>query len=459
MRTIGYFANSEPATVEDILDGKEARAQMQRDLLEKYAVPLISFTMNIPGNRKTYPLAIQAFEEGKQAIEEALRQKGATAVHIRSAILKAGCIGLYSVDCPGNALKQWMLEIEGRHPLGRFFDIDVIDVNYKIIHGEERGREQRRCFLCGGPVWECMRARRHPAEELAAYTAKRLHMYFANQYADLTGRLAVRALLYEVCITPKPGLVDRHNCGAHTDMDLFTFIDSSCALIPYFRGITLQAQISAAEPEVLLTVLRPLGLHAEGLMLAATNGINTHKGLIFSMGIVCAALGYLKRLNQTVDLELLCETCARVAGRSLDELELERETASAKTNGQRAHAQHRVTGIRGEAAHGFPSVRRFSYPVLKRLCGQGYSLNESGVIALLHLLAHVDDTNMIHRSDLPTAKRVQKKLARLLAREQRVSPLLLQASKLDEEFIARNLSPGGCADLLAITLLFYFIFD
>ena len=109
-------------------------------------------------------------------------------------------------------------------------------------------------------------------------------------------RLACQALLYEVATTPKPGLVDRANSGSHRDMDFFTFQASAAALWPYFaRCAEIGMDTHSLPPEETFSRLRTPGKLAEGDMLRATAGVNTHKGAIFSMGILCGALGRLER--------------------------------------------------------------------------------------------------------------------------------------------------------------------
>ena len=105
-----------------------------------------------------------------------------------------------------------------------------------------------------------------------------------QRLADRIARDACRALLYEVNVTPKPGLVDRNNNGSHRDMDIFTFADSACALYPYFKSCALQGLAGKENPQELFCSLRPLGREAEEQMKQATNGVNTHKGAIFFDG-------------------------------------------------------------------------------------------------------------------------------------------------------------------------------
>lgn len=454
MRYKTCFEDAEPVTLEEMLDARELRAVKQRVLISRYEAPLICLTLNIPGEYKAYPLAIRAFEEGKSLIESALKGSAIPVLHSEGNVSRAGCEGYYCVECPAPKLKKLMLSIEEYHPIGRLFDIDVLDVDHTAARGENYGRAERRCIICGKPVWECSRGRTHSAELLAVHTARWLDDYYARQYADTVSCLAVRALLYEVNVTPKPGLVDRENSGSHKDMDIFTFLDSSCSLIPYFRDITFQAQQFDGEPEQLLSGLRFLGQQAEEIMLAGTNGVNTHKGLIFSLGIVCAAFGYLNGHGKPISEDSLFDLCSRIAKESTDELK--NPSSTQKTNGQEAFERHRISGIRGEAALGFPHVRSYGYPALVRSVQNGLSLNDAGIVALLHLMAHVDDTNMIHRSDIETLNSVKKEMLFLLQQEYDVKQLIQKVAALDKEFITNNLSPGGCADLLAISFMAYF---
>ena len=455
MMEIDYFADAESVSLEEMLAAREYRVCIQQTILQEYKKPLISFTLNIPGEYKIYPLVFQAFEEGKQAIECLLNRKTILSARVESFVKKTGCEAFYWADYPATDLKQLMLSVEEYHPLGRFFDIDVLDADGTPLHGVECGRKERPCFICGKPVWKCSRSRTHSADTLAIHTASQLRDYFAGQYAGKIGQFAVRALLYEVSVTPKPGLVDRGNSGSHTDMDFFTFIDSGCSLISYFQDVTRVSILFDGKPEHLLERIRPLGIAAEETMFAHAGGVNTHKGLIYSMGIVCAALGYLRQSGDEVQAESIFNMCARIAGTALNEFKVSEQQA--KTNGELVYEQYKIPGIRGEVLQGFPNVRDYSLPVMERMVKQGCSLNDAGIIALLHLIAHVDDTNIIHRSNLQRAEQIKSQLREHLEIESDEANLVKLSEALDTEFIAERLSPGGCADLLAITFLIYFV--
>lgn len=446
-----------PVTLEQMLDARERRAATQRRLLNEYGGTLICFTMNMPGEYKTYPLARRAFRCGQSMIDAQLSGNQIEILTMTGLESEAGCEAYYAVNADGARAKALMAAIEQGHPLGRLFDIDVLDRDGRAVKGADIGREERRCIVCGGPVWACARSRAHTAEQLALKTAGLIEDYFSRQYADQISGAAVRALLYEVCVTPKPGLVDRANNGAHRDMDIFTFVDSSAALTPYFREITHRAIGFEGDIEALLPALRYEGLRAEQAMLAATGGVNTHKGLIFSIGILCAAMGWLYGRERPPTAEALFATCARIAGGTPRELAVEGRRAA--TYGEAAFQGYGVTGARGEAARGFPAVREHGHPALKHGVAQGLSLNDAGVVTLLHLMIHVTDTNLIGRSSLQRLEELQTELRALLGVESDPARLLEYAAGLDRALIAEYLSPGGCADMLALSLLVYFLFD
>ena len=267
-------------------------------------------------------------------------------------------------------------------------------------------------------------------------------------------RLAVLALLCEVCTTPKPGLVDRANSGSHRDMDIRTFVDSALALGPYFETCARigreTARLAAAET---FARLRPAGIEAEQVMLAATGGVNTHKGAIFSMGIVCAAIGRL--MNDPRDTSAVLSECASMTQGLIASDFAGLTPECAVTVGQRLYLLHGITGIRGQAEAGFPAVREAGLPVLKNGISMGLSVNDAGCAALLALMTAATDTNLIARSSLETQQRIVHEIKDLLIADPYPDTRTLTA--LDREFISLNLSPGGSADLLAICYLLYFL--
>ena len=115
-------------------------------------------------------------------------------------------------------------------------------------------------------------------------------------------------MLHEVAATPKPGLVDRNNCGAHADMDIFTFCTSASVLQPFFTKIAYEgSRFNGNNNTDLLKAIRPLGIEAEKRMFLATKGVNTHKGLIFSLGILISATANILSRKEKVTAEEICD--------------------------------------------------------------------------------------------------------------------------------------------------------
>ena len=188
-------------------------------------------------------------------------------------------------------------------------------------------------------------------------------------------------------------------------------------------------------------------------MLDATHGINTHKGAIFSIGITCAALGRLDRSLWKDSARVLAEVSAMTKGLTAQDFAgVTAETAV--TAGQKLYVQYGITGVRGQVEAGLPAVLEHGLPALEQGLAQGYDINRAGCGALLAILAHSTDTNIIARSSRKRQLALVDELNALLAQTPYPDEALLAA--LDDRFIAEHLSPGGSADLLALTYLLHF---
>lgn len=442
-----------PVTLDEMLAAREARAARQRELLDRHGGALVSFNLNIPGEYKAYPLAREAFDDGMRSMQGQLRRAKLAVFERLEHASNAGFEGYFAVDATPEQVKALTMIVENGHPLGRLFDFDVLGVDGVPLKGVDAGRGVRTCFICGKPVWECARSRAHPVEELSLKTAEMMQKHFDAQYADAIASHATRALLYEVNTTPKPGLVDRDNNGSHRDMDSFTFIDSSVVLTPYFRQLVHAGLKYQGDACALLPWLRYPGQTAEEAMFDATDGVNTHKGLIFSLGIFCSAMGFLRARDLSPTLDAILGVCSEIAANTPAEL----DQADCRTHGERVHRQYGLTGVRGEAAAGYPHVRDHGYPAFTAARERGCSANDAGVISLLHLIAWVPDTNMVTRSSLDTLRKVQEELRAFLQSNPTPKAALAHARELDRQFTIQNLSPGGCADLLALVFFLSFV--
>lgn len=443
-------------TLSEVLDARENRVKIQREIIEKYKSTLISLTLNIPGGLKVYPLSIKTYNEAISLITKHLKRHHINIIYQTDKKEKTGYEGFFVVEGNPLRIKKLMVDIENSCGLGRIFDIDVLDNSGNKVSRSELNIAERSCLICNDNGHACSRSRRHEAEELQRKVIEIMEDYFYNQFAKKCAEYACRALLYEVCITPKPGLVDRNNNGSHKDMDMFTFIDSASVLTTYFGDLILSGiKYHDEKPEILFEKIRYLGMLAEDDMFFITNNVNTHKGIIFSLGIICASLGYLYKNEKDINTDNILKI-SKLMTSEIDDDFKEITKENAKTYGEKLYTSYGITGIRGEAAGGFPSVKIHGLPILKKLIKKGYSLNEAGALTLLNLIANVKDTNIIARSSIELLEGIQFRIQNLIDKKGIENISNDEIIDLDNQFIKMNISPGGCADLLAITLMLYF---
>ena len=214
-------------TLEQVLLARDRRVQRQQALHRQYGGTLLSFTMNIAGPVKDTPLVCLAFRAGLAALD---RDLGAP-VHRESVAAPTGPEALLVYHRPAGAVKDLCLRLEEQTPVGRLYDLDVLSPG-----GEKLSRPQsRRCLICGGPVTVCSRSRAHGLAAIRARTRDILADFAAGHLSAL----ARQALEDEVDLTPKPGLVDRRNTGAHDDMDRPLF---------HRRAAAMAAAVSKGSP-------------------------------------------------------------------------------------------------------------------------------------------------------------------------------------------------------------------
>jgi holo-ACP synthase/triphosphoribosyl-dephospho-CoA synthase len=451
-----FFAGAEPVSLEAVLAFREEKARKQEALLAAYAAPLLCLGLNMPGEYKRFPLADRSFSEELRIVRLSLEAEQIEIWHEESFETTGGCAAFISANGPPEKLKEIARGIEDSHPLGRIFDIDVLRRNGEKISRSACGAETRRCIICGGDAFVCGRSRAHSAGELGRAAAALMARFQRERLADMTAAAALRALMGEVAVTPKPGLVDRANNGAHRDMDFFSFIDSTAAIIPYFRNCARAGFDQAADPAALFNSLRPGGKIAELEMRAASGGANTHRGLIFSMGLASAAFGALFRRGEKIEAAGVLDFIAAMTADITDDFDRGGE-GGGLSHGEAIHRRYGIGGVREEARRGFPALRDYALPALGRALAAGRGLDDAGIAVLLRLLSALTDTNIIHRAGPESLEKIRRETAAFLAVDPDPAAMAEYAARLDREFIARNISPGGCADLLALTLFLHYL--
>ncbi|MEW5709857.1 MAG: triphosphoribosyl-dephospho-CoA synthase MdcB [Pseudomonadota bacterium] len=263
-------------------------------------------------------------------------------------------------------------------------------------------------------------------------------------FARRTARAALRALYRELATYPKPGLVSFVDSGSHCDMDASTFLRSLASLRGYFGAI---ARLGATGPS--FEAMRPLGLAAERRMLAATGGVNTHRGAIFSLGLLAAACAWLHEERAPLTTAHISALVRERWGRAI----LERSPALAASHGAEVLRRYGAGGAREEAARGFPHLFEVGLPALRGALAATGDLHAAAVQCFFSVLAELSDTNLLYRGG-----REGLAFARAAARDFLARGGVLaerwreEAERIHRTFVARRLSPGGAADLLAASL-------
>ena len=280
----------------------------------------------------------------------------------------------------------------------------------------------------------------------------------------IIAHLATQALQAELDTTPKPGLVDKDNNGAHRDMDYALMQRSIDTLHPYFVKLAL---LGCADALPTHTSIRDIGIEAEKAMLSATNGVNTHKGALFSMGLAVVAAAHeerkiaaneeqiLKERNGGEDVLVSLQTTIKALAASFPDTN--------GTHGSKAKLLSKgTTAIKGaldNAREGYEMLFAEWLPfyIERRKERDAYTLHKT----LLRIMCDLDDTNVIYRTDLATAEEVKQEARALLDsfskahtaedKEKRIAAELLALKDMDKRYTARNISPGGAADMLSLT--------
>lgn len=272
------------------------------------------------------------------------------------------------------------------------------------------------------------------------------------RYAIWIGDTARWALDEEVKTTPKPGLVDLASNGAHSDMDAKLFFKSARTLMPYFAEAAWMGLRMEAEPEEMFVRLRQWGKRAERAMYMVTRGVNTHKGAIFTMGIFCAIAGrciregkknisYIQQLERQMVVKQLQQEMEALPQRS------------AATHGENNFCRYGSRGVRGMAIDGYREVFEKAIPVLREGIERAENWNTIKLQVLITLMSCVEDSNIISRGNPSLLGTVQLEMEDFLLHGGAYQKdAIRKLERMDEEFVQDNISGGGSADLLALTI-------
>ncbi len=253
---------------------------------------------------------------------------------------------------------------------------------------------------------------------------------------------AMQALIAEARLTPKPALVDGRGNGAHRDLSLALLVRSAHALRETFEEVAVACR-NAGLDIALRERLGAIGRCGERRMLAATGGVNTHRGALWSLGLLVAACA----LTDASDARELATAASAVAALP------DSEGGSSPSNGARVREAFGVRGARGEAADGFPHVLRLALPMLREARARGEDDATARINALLAIMTTLEDTCLLHRGGTAALRFAQEGARSVLAAGGFATSRGARAfSILDTGLLARNASPGGAADLLAAAI-------
>lgn len=259
------------------------------------------------------------------------------------------------------------------------------------------------------------------------------------------GRAAVRALYAEIELEPKPGLVSFLDCGSHHDMNGATFLRSLFALRGYFPPM-----VQAGADGSSFAILEALGKAAEARMLVATQGINTHRGAVFGLGLLCASAGQIHAQGLPFSPQNLRAVLLSTWGEALAARARAARRVVPTSNGQRVAQHYGMRGAGEEAAQAFPTLFEVTLPALQAAWASGATVRAARVQALFATMAVLDDTNNVHRGGIEGLRFVQSCARSFLAAGGVFqADWLRHARALHAAFVQRRLSPGGSADVLA----------
>ncbi|MEC9484565.1 MAG: citrate lyase holo-[acyl-carrier protein] synthase [Candidatus Izemoplasma sp.] len=324
---------------------------------------------------------------------------------------------LYIVKRDPKLVKDHMVALEDDSALGRLIDIDV-------YHQHPLTRKRpRQCIICDDLAHHCVRSQAHSVEDVRSIMTSIMH----NALTAYMTHITIESMIEEVNLYPCFGLVSNKDAGCHKDMNSDTFLASIRALKPFIKAY-LEEDDSKK--------LKAIGLNAEKAMFEATEGINTHKGLIFLLGIFLPVLKQAIVSGHSIahfhnNLTTLANS---IVGDYYNNLKLP------QTAGDRSYIDYQTKGVRGIALDGFDVV--LNQPPFN-----------TDYDRLLYFMANIDDTTIIHKTSYETLKRVKKEIKALI--EQGGYPHNhARYNALSNTYKKAGISPGGSADLWVISRLF-----
>lgn len=445
--------------IDKFLLDREKRVRLQENLLqENKKYTLVTVRVNYPGLEKSNFIT----DEIQRIISDEISEICEDIIIFKKEYKSLeGCITHFLVDLDLLKTKDLMINIEENHILGRCVDIDVYKINENkivTISRKDLSKKNRKCFLCELDANICSRNQSHSINEIKLYFEKKYKEYIAylrekDNIAAKLSNIALKSIIAEVSTYPSFGLVSPVSSGAHNDMDYYTFLESGFAIEPYLKEMA-KCGYSYNDTDDIFRKIRKVGQKAEEEMFKATKEINTHKGMIFLMGIVIASIS--KNIYIREPFENTQKIIKNMVKNILDDFKnLDRKEKL--SHGEKLYIKYGFTGIRGQVKDGLDFIFNRILTEYKKLNLKGNDLYSH---TLLILMSIVEDSTIVYRHDIEMLKKVQKDCKNVLESggmsKDKGKKLALE---LEKEYIEKYISPGGSADLLAIVIFLGEVYD
>lgn len=416
----------------NILDAREARSKHIQVLMDENKYKTIAvLKLNVVGeNKNPVKMRFMCFYFNhlmKETFQEKL---------IESRIIQSqdGNYIYYVINEDGNIVKERTISIEDENYLGRLVDIDVY--NQTSITRSDMSCEMRKCLVCDNYAHICARTKAHTEKELFTVIDDLIETHLT----DLILNEVMMQIYEELEMFPKFGLVSHKDTGCHDDMNYELFIKSTFTLKPFIRQYILYGIKGLDNP----LELQLIGQKAEYEMFAVTGGINTQKGLIFALGIFLPAITKAVLNNRSKDYlqQEIIRISQVIVGNYYDNI----KGNSVHSHGDNIYIHHGLKGIRGEALKGFDIIFNVN----------SFDNIESGVRPyeyLVQIMSSLDDTTIIHKTNIATLKRVQEEMKSVIDNGG-YSKNISKVNELSDLYKSQSISPGGSSDLLVLKMIF-----
>lgn len=411
-------------------DGRELGLRRALAHLDGGPGAVVMVSANIPGARKHRPGLARLTHGALAALGEGL---GLEVLH--SGFDQLGPFHFGWTRLGAEDVKRAAVDLEAREPSGRILDLDVYRADGTQVDRAALGLPPRTCLLCPEPAQSCIRLRRHREADLVARADALLHACAKPPLRLRPDRLAAalhEGALRELALTPKPGLVDRHDHGSHPDLSLDAMTESADLLPRYYEELLL----CAGQGRPLADSVRA-GQDAEDRMFRAIRS-NGHKGYIFLSGLVLMAA-----CESRSELPLLRPAIAGLASRFFGQ--------APEAPGARLRAALGLGGIQAETERGLPAVFEHGWPRYREALDAGWEPARAAFLLMAVLMRTVEDTTAARRCGLAGLARLREdgeRLERLLEEGEAPEPFL---DALNDDYRRLNLTMGGVADCMALT--------